>query len=950
MFDDFLDALKNIIKSRLIPIGLIFMVLFALIIHRLFTLQIVEGTSHGEEFDYKQTQTREIKSTRGNIYDRNGKILASNALTYSVVMEDNNLITSNEQRNEVVCQLINIIEDNNDSLDNEFYIDYMGEGQFRFNISGSALTRFKKNAYAYVLEAGNLTKEQEESSAKEVYEFLKNGTGDSYTTMFGISDEYTIEETLKIMSVRYALFCNYPKHFQITVASDVSDTTVAAVMEHGANMPGVTIKQQTHRIYHDSLYFAHMLGYTGLISAEELEDYNHDGDYYNSTDIIGKSGFEKELEQELGGRKGSEIVSTNLYGRVTGVVDSKEPVAGNDVYLTIDSDLQRSAYHIMEKRIAGILIDKIQADMDYGSKGESASDILIPIYEVYNALINNNIIDINKFNDSDIGDTEKKVYNKYLDKRDDVFNQLDLLLSPNNTVTNNKAGDMEDYLSYFYNVLKKEEMILEKNIPDDDKTFRSYKNNGIPLNEFLNYILSNNYVNLSKLGVGEDYNTSRELYEKLIDYGKNILKNDPIFQKKIYRHLVFSYSLTGTEICLLLFEQNVLEYNQDTIDRLYSGQISAYNFIISTIKSLEITPAMLALEPCSGSIVITDVNNGDVLALVTYPSYDNNMLANKVDPAYYSKLLNDNTKPLINRPLTERTAPGSTFKMVTALAALEEGVVTPHEKVRDLGIFDKITPSVRCHIHPGSHGMVDMQESIRVSCNYYYYEMGYRLSIDSSGRFSDQLGLSRIEKHAKDLGLGIESGVELYESTPQISDDDVVRSSIGQGTNAYTPIQLSRYITTFANSGSNYELTLLNKITDKDNKVIIDNDPIIGRQLDNVKPSTWDSIQKGMHAVVNVPYGSVYRLYSDLDLEVAGKTGTSQVSKVNPNNALFVSYAPYEEPEISVVTVIPHGHTSGNAAELAKDIYKLYFNLEDREELLDDEASVPEHNIAAFSD
>ena len=951
MFDIFLDGLKKILKSRLIPIALVFLVLFGLIINRLFTLQIVEGPTYVEEFDYRQTQTREVKSTRGNIYDRNGKLLASNALTYSVVMEDSNLITSNEDRNKVIHQLINIIEGNNDSLDNEFYIDYMGNGDFRFNISGSALTRFKKNVYAYVLEDGELTQEQSESNAKAVYNFLKWGTGDSYTTMFGISDDYTIEETLKIMSIRYALFCNYPKYFQVTVASDVSDTTVAAVMENSANMPGVTIKQQTHRIYHDSPYFAHILGYTGLISANELEEYNSaTDDYYNSTDIIGKTGFEKEFEKELGGIKGSEIVSTNTYGRVTGVVDRVEPVAGNDIYITIDADLQKSSYHILEKRIAGVLIDKIQPDMNYGSKGESASDILIPIYEVYYALIDNNIIDINNFTNSKAGETEKIVYQKFLDNLDDVFNQLDTFLSPDNTITNNMAGDMEEYLDYFYRVLKNNGIILESKIPDNDSTFASFKRNRISLSEFLNYTLTNNYVDLAKLGVESDYNTSDELYQKLIDFGKNILINDPIFHKQIYRHLIFSYRLTGSEICLLLFEQNVLEYREDDINRIKAGNLSAYNFMISKIKSLEITPAMLALEPSSGSIVITDVNNGDVLALVTYPSYDNNMLANKVDPDYYSKLLNDSTKPLINRPLSERTAPGSTFKMVTAVAGLEEGVVTPYEKIRDLGVFDKITPSVKCHIHPGSHGLVDMPEAIRVSCNYYFYELGYRLSTESSGRFNDQLGLNRIEKYAKDLGLGVESGVELYESSPRISDNDVVRSAIGQGTNAYTPIQLSRYVTTIANTGVNYKLTLLDKTIDKDKNIIMDNKGIIDKKLSGFKASTWESIQKGMYSVVNVPYGSVYRLYNDLGIDVAGKTGTSQVSKVNSNNALFVSYAPYEEPEISVVTVIPHGHTSGNAAELAKDIYKLYFNLEDKEELLNDEASVPEHNIAAFSD
>ena len=211
-----------------------------------------------------------------------------------------------------------------------------------------------------------------------------------------------------------------------------------------------------------------------------------------------------------------------------------------------------------------------------------------------------------------------------------------------------------------------------------------------------------------------------------------------------------------------------------------------------------------------------------------------------------------------------------------------------------------------------------------------FYELGWRLSIDGSGRFNDQQGLKRIGKYVSDLGLGEKSGVELYEADPQISDDDVVRSAIGQGTNAYTPLQLSSYVSTIANGGINYKLTILDKTTDKDNNVITENNSVIEKELSYVSPSTWASVQRGMYEVANVQRGSVYSLFRDLNIEIAGKTGTSQVSKFNPNNALFVSYAPYDEPEISVVVVVPNGHSSGNAAQIAKDVYKLYYNLEDK--------------------
>ena len=942
MFDVFLDYVKRLIKSRLFPITIIYLILFAVIINRMFELQIVQGPTIEEKEELKYNKTREIKSTRGNIYDRYGTLLASNVLTYSVIMEDSTKIESDAQRNEIIHKMIQIIEKNGETLDTEFYIKLNGKDDFEFTIKGSALDRFKKNVYAYVLDKDTkqLTQEQKDASAKEVYEFLKHGTGNDYTHMFDISDEYTAEDTLKIMAVRYALFLNFPKYAQITVASNVTDTTVAAVKESGAELLGVEVQQQTHRVYEDSIYFANIIGYTGLISQEELDERNTDGEYYNSTDVIGKTGLEQKYEKELGGTKGTETVSVNTAGKVVNVLNRTEPIAGNDVYLTIDSDLQRNSYHVLEKKIAGILLNKIVPDMNYGSKGESASDITIPIYEVYNALINNNIININSLNDDQASTLEKDTYQLYSNTMKDVFKQLDSLLRMNNTITNDKSGDMKNYLERFYTVLSENYMIKE-NIEKENKTLTDYKNNKISLSALLQYALSNNWVDLSKLGVGDEYYSAEELYQKLLNGTKDLLKNDDKFKKLIYRNLIFSYKLSGTEICLLLIGQDVIECNEGELNKLKNGYLSAYDFITGKIKSLEITPAMLALEPCSGSLVVTDVNTGDVLALVTYPSYDNNKFANKVDAKYFAQLLNDNSRPMRNRPVSEKTAPGSTFKMVTSVAALEEGVVGPTEQVRDLGIFEKITPSARCHIYPSSHGSVDIADALKVSCNYFFYEMGWRLSIDNSGMFKPQLGLAKLDKYATLFGLNEPSGIELDEATPEISDEDSVRSAIGQGSNVFTPVQLSRYVTTLANHGTCYDLTLLDKVVATDGTTT-ENHAKVNHSLKDVSASTWDRVMQGMYNVVNTKGGSVYGLYQNFGVTVAGKTGTSQISKVDPNNALFVSFAPYEKPEISIIAVIPNGYTSSNAAELTKDIYKLYFKLDEADKILESDVTVPE--------
>jgi penicillin-binding protein 2 len=667
---------------------------------------------------------------------------------------------------------------------------------------------------------------------------------------------------------------------------------------------------------------------------------------------VGKTGLEKEYESYLRGTKGSETVTVNTGNRVVDVVDRIDPVAGNDIYLTIDADLQKSVYHILEKRIAGILLSKIVPDLNYGSKGESASEITIPIYEVYYALIDNNIIDITHLNDKDAKDLEHQVYDLYRSNLENVFSRMDSLLALDNTVTNNKAEDMEDYLDYFYKILVDKGILLEDSIPAEDAKLKDYQNDRLPLSGFLQYAISNNYIDLSKLDDGGDYFSTEEWYQKLLSYTKDLLQSDGTFNKKIYRDLVFSYKLSGKEICLLLFDQGVLEYKEEDVNRLKSGSISAYDFMKAKLTSLEITPAMLALEPCSGSVVVTDVKTGDLLAMVTYPSYDNNKLANKVDSAYYNWLFTDKSLPWMNRPVQQRTAPGSTFKMVTSFAGLEEGVISTGERIRDLGIFEKIQPAAKCHIYPGSHGNVDLVDAIKVSCNYFFYEVGYRLSIDGSGKYNEEVGLEKLKKYASLFGLDTTSGVELNEALPQVSDDDPVRSAIGQGTNAYTPIQLSRYVTTLANRGINYDLTLLDRIVDKDGNIKLHNSATIYKDLTDIDPSYWDTVQKGMYSVVNVPGGSVYNsgVYKNFGVTVAGKTGTSQISKVNFNNALFVSYAPYENPEISVTTVIPNGVTSGNAAELTSDIYRLYFHLKDPEELVEKEASLPENNIAAFSD
>ncbi len=934
MFDVLLDKLKKLFSSRMIPLTLIFTGMFAVLIYRVFVLQIVEGTVIAEKEEYLNVESREIKATRGNIYDRNGKLLAYNESSYSVVISDSGLLETNAEKNAMIHKLIKLLESYGYEIELNFNIFIDDNGELAFDISGDQLLRFKKNAYC-LTHINKLTEEQRNATAQEVFNFLKDGVSGS--PMFRISDEYSLEDTLKIMTVRYHLLINVPKTNQITIASNLDKETIAAVKENLGDMPGVEVKLETSRVYNDSVYFAHIIGYTGLINSTEYENLNKTEKIYDETDVVGKTGIEKKMESYLVGTKGEATITLNDSGKELDSTITKEPVAGNDVYLTIDRDLQVASYHILEKNIAEILLSVITPDMDYGGKGENAAKIKVPIYEVYNALINNNIIDITRFREENATDLEKNVYQKFLDKRQGIFERLQELLKIDSTVTNSAAGEeMEEYLQYVYSKLSSSDIgvIINSKVDKEDPQYLKYRDNKMSLSKFLQYAITQNWVDLSKLDIDGEFNITEEIYQKLIEHVMKLLVDDKEFEKKIYRTLIFSKKLTGREICLLLFDQDVIEYNENDYSRLSSGSISAYDFITTKIRKLEITPGQLALEPCSGSIVVTDTKTGDVLAMVSYPSYDNNYLANKIDWDYYSKLLEDKATPLINRPTMQKTTTGSTFKPLMTFVGFGEKVISTSTKITDKGIFEEIVPSPKCWKYPSSHGTVDAAQAIQHSCNYYFYETAYRLSKDGNGLYRDAIGMERIQKYAQMFGFGDVSGVEVEESKPEISNSDAVRTAIGYGHN-FTPTQISRYVTTLANRGTLFNLTLLDRVETKDNELILDNQASVANKITEFTDEQWNMVQRGMYLVVNSSANSLDRIYRDLGVTVAGKTGTAQVSKTKPHHSLFMAYAPYEDPEISITCVIPNGYASANAAKMGREVLGYYFNGENKEALLD---------------
>lgn len=941
MFDNFKENFFNMVTSRVFVLILVLICIGGILINRIFDLQIVHGEEYLDSFQMKIRKERTIKGSRGCIYDRNGNLLAYNELAYSVTIEDVYESGRNKDLNlnATIYKLINIIESNGDTISSDFKIILDQNNRYIFTVEGTQLSRFLADVYGRTT-IDKLEEKERTATAQEVVDYLcgwnrfriGSYTDEDTSDTFIPGNGYTREEVLKILSIRYDMNNNsYQKYIATTVATDVSEETVSVVMENNAELQGVSIVEDTVRKYVDSVYFAHILGYTGKVSQDELvalqEEYG--GDTYDLNDTVGKLGIEKSMESYLQGTKGSETIFVNSVGKVTETTDYVEPVAGNDIYLTIDKDLQIAAYKILEEKLASILYTNIINAKEFNTNDVSSSKIKIPIYDVYYALINNNVIDTSHFAEADAGETEKAVHGMYVERKASVFDTLRMELTETMTAYENLDMEYQVYESYIAEMLYNNGIIVESRVDRSDATYIAWTTDEvISLNEYLNYCIAMNWIDVTRLDLDSQYSDSEEIYTQIVNYIFEQLDEDFDFTKRIYRFMIKNDIISGTQICKILLEQELVEVSTEELEKFERGIISAYTFIMNRIQNLDITPAQLALDPHSASMVITDVNTGDVLALVSYPGYDNNKMANGVNAEYYAQLLNDQSTPLINYATRQMTAPGSTFKMVSATAGLMDGIITPYSTFTCTGLFESISPPPTCWIYPrGTHGSLNVTGGIRHSCNMFFYELAYRLGT-TGDTYSSETGLKRLEAYADMYGLTETSGIEIEESTPQFATEDAVRAAIGQDNNSYSTVGLARYVTTVANSGTCYNLTLIDKITDHSGNLLEDRSAEVRNTID-MDDSYWDAIHLGMRQMIE---SNAY--YKDMKVNVAGKTGTAEENKKRANHALFVCYAPYEEPEIAIATRIAYGYTSSYAARTAKDVLQYYFDLADEDELI----------------
>lgn len=959
-WERFKAGITEIFKSRVVVIILMFCVMSAILVQRVFYLQIVKGQEYLDDYKLQIQKTKEVQGTRGNIYDRNGYLLAYNELAYAVTIEDNGEYDDREHKNEelnrVVSSVIRMVESNGDTVIKNFGIILDNNNNYMY-VAENETQRLRFIADVYGKRTiDQLSAKQKSISAEDLIDYLCTDDVNGY----GI-DQSAMErqEVLKLVNIRYAISLNsYQKFIATTIAEDVSDETVAVIMENLDDLQGVSIEEESMRRYADSYCFANIIGYIGQISQEEYDALGKDEKKnYSKTDTIGKAGLEKTMDSELQGKKGEIKLYVNSVGKVIETINEKAPKAGNDVYLSIDANLQKAAYHVIEQELAGILLSRIQNALDYDrNQVKDGSDVIIPIGDVYNTFISNEILDMNHFGEEAAGATEKEVYAAFSARKEAVIQEIaSILADPGAGAYRDFPKEQQAYMTYIVSDLLTGSGIIRSDAIDtDDATYKAWRDDeSINIYTYLTYVISQNWVDTSLLkeyaSADGEYTDSNELYQGMINYILADINDSNSFNKLIYRYMIKAGAVTGRQVCLMLYEQGVLAFDEAQYNGLNSGGISAYDFVRGKIETLEITPGQLALEPCTGSIVVTEANSGKVLACVSYPGYDNNRLANAMDSNYYNKLVTDQARPFYNNATQEKTAPGSTYKPLVSIAGLMEGVIDVNTYLPCSGVFKKVEPNPTCWIYPGAHGGLNVSGAIQHSCNCFYYEVGYRMSLQNNGisqidsdnsegeatevYYSSNLGLENLKKYAVQFGLNETSGLEIPEADPQISDDSSVPSAIGQGTNNYTVSQLARYTAAIANKGTVYNLSLLDKVTSVDGDVIKEYEPEVANTITDVPEAYWSAVHTGMRNMVT-SHGDLFSKLNASDVKLSGKSGTAQQSKTHPDHGLFIGFAPSDSPELAFAVRIANGYSSNYACDIGNYVMEYYYGITPENELI----------------
>lgn len=659
-----------------------------ILIIQLFNLQIVHGAEYREQSNTRLTRETTLEAERGKILDRTGNALVTSSTKFNLELYKTKI--DDKELNDSILNIVNLLE--------KYQVEYVDSfpisiEPFEFKIEGEELEKWK-NTY-------NL---KSEISAEEAF--------------YKFKDKYDIENTdikeiRKIISIRYEItVTGYSSTKSLKIAEDIPREAVAELSESSDYFPGINIVTEPIREYTSGTLASHILGYSSKISSEEYEKRK---DTYSQNDIIGKTGIEYVFEEYLRGKNGTKQIDMAVDGTITSEYISEEAIAGSDVVLTIDSNLQKIT-----------------------------------------------------------------------------------------------------------------EQALEANIKK-----------------------------IASGGFGQAFNTN------------------------------------------------------------------------------------------AGTCVVMNVKTGEILAMASYPNYNPADFVGGISTENWNKYNTDPAKPLMNKAVQNAYAPGSIFKMVTAIAGLESGVITRTELINDIGEYSKYGEKWPCwyytDYHRG-HGRLNVSQAIERSCNYFFYETG------------DRMGIETLAKYAKYFGLGVKTGVELPSETsgamasPEYAEKigitwtkgQTINASIGQGMDSFSPLQMVKYISMLANGGKDIDVSIVKSIIKPDgteasseeiNNFVNQKLGLSDNQTENlgIHQENLDAILEGMKSVTSDTTGTAYVRFQDFGISVGGKTGSAEAGKdANQNDivhAWFAGFAPFEDPEIAVVVMVENGGHGNYTAEVVRDVMEEYFGM-----------------------
>ena len=656
------------------------------LIAQLFNLQIVHGAEYREQSNTRLTRESTLEAARGSILDKTGNTLVTSSMKFDLELYKSKIDT--QTLNQAIWNIVQVLEKYGVSYVDSFPIKI---NPIEFTIVDEELATWKKNNDL----AENITAEEALNAFKEKYDIESNN----------------IEQIRKIIAIRYAIVQNgYSSTKALKIASDIPREAVAEFSENGDKFPGINIVVQPQREYPKGSLASHILGYASQISSDEYESRK---DTYDQNDIIGKTGIEYVFEEYLRGKNGTKQIDMAVDGTITAEYISEEAVAGADVVLTIDSNLQKIT---------------------------------------------------------------------------------------------------EDALA----------------------------------------------ANIQKIASG--------------GFGK-------------------------------------------------------------------------AYDAKAGSCVVMNVNTGEVLAMANYPNYTPSEFVGGISNENWAKYRDNEAKPLVDRAIQNSYSPGSTFKMITAIAGLESGVINLNTTINDVGQYRKYSDyQPKCWVYSDygrGHGWLNVSGAIEKSCNYFFYET------------ADRMGIDNLVKYAKYFGLGGKTGIELPGETAGVLSSketkqklypnevwgpgDTLQSAIGQLYNEFSPLQMARYISMLANGGHKIDVSIIKTIRKADGTEA-SRDEInqfvnakLGLQEEEsedlqINQNYLNAILGGMKSVTTDTEGTAYVRFKDFNISVGGKTGSAEA----PNNqvhAWFVGFAPFENPEIAIVVMVENGGHGNYTAEVVRDIMAEYFGM-----------------------